>query len=86
MLYNVTGMFVTDSIGAVARTVLESLRTLFVWLVRDIQAFLFSCTRHYRKSMMRGPSPALKLVQSWNAQQMAAIISCRLDLWDHTTL
>ena len=37
MLYNVTGMFVTDSIGAVARTVLESLRTLFVWLVRNIQ-------------------------------------------------
>lgn len=34
MMYNVTGMFVTDSIGAVARTVLESLRTLFVWLVR----------------------------------------------------
>lgn len=33
MMYNVTGMFVTDSIGAVARTVLESLRTLFVWLV-----------------------------------------------------
>lgn len=39
MLYNVTGMFVTDSIGAVARTVLESLRTLFVWLVRNIQIF-----------------------------------------------
>ena len=34
LMYNVTGMFVTDSIGAVARTVLESLRTLFVWLVR----------------------------------------------------
>ena len=33
MMYNVTGMFVTDNIGAVARTVLESLRTLFVWLV-----------------------------------------------------
>ena len=36
MMYNVTGMFVTDNIGAVARTVLESLRTLFVWLVRDL--------------------------------------------------
>ena len=34
LMYNVTGMFVTDSIGAVARTVLESLRTLFVWLVK----------------------------------------------------
>lgn len=33
LMYNVTGMFVTDEIGAVARTVLESLRTLFVWLV-----------------------------------------------------
>jgi drug/metabolite transporter (DMT)-like permease len=32
LLYNVTGMFVTNDIGAVARTVLESLRTLFVWL------------------------------------------------------
>lgn len=31
LLYNVTGMYVTDQIGAVARTVLESLRTLFVW-------------------------------------------------------
>jgi hypothetical protein len=28
----VAGMFVTSSLGAVTRTVLESMRTLFVWL------------------------------------------------------
>lgn len=33
MLFNVCGMQVTDNIGATARSVFESLRTLFVWLV-----------------------------------------------------
>ena len=35
LLYNVAGMFVTDELGAVSRTVFESARTLFVWLVRS---------------------------------------------------
>ena len=34
LLYNVAGMFVTDELGALSRTVFESARTLFVWLVR----------------------------------------------------
>ena len=33
LLYNVAGMFVTEELGAVSRTVFESARTLFVWLV-----------------------------------------------------
>ena len=33
LCYNIAGMFVTDEIGAVARTVLETMRTLFVWMV-----------------------------------------------------
>ena len=33
LLYNVAGMFVTDELGALSRTVFESARTLFVWLV-----------------------------------------------------
>lgn len=33
LAYNIAGMFVTDNIGAVARTVLETMRTLFVWLI-----------------------------------------------------
>jgi len=33
LCYNIAGMFVTDEIGAVARTVLETMRTLFVWIV-----------------------------------------------------
>ncbi|DBA79121.1 TPA: hypothetical protein ACH3X1_008962 [Trebouxia sp. C0004] len=33
LCYNIAGMFVTDEVGAVARTVLESMRTLFVWMV-----------------------------------------------------
>ena len=32
LLYNVAGMFVTEEMGAVSRTVFESARTLFVWL------------------------------------------------------
>ncbi|EIE22282.1 hypothetical protein COCSUDRAFT_42626 [Coccomyxa subellipsoidea C-169] len=32
LLYNVAGMFVTEELGAVSRTVFESARTLFVWL------------------------------------------------------
>lgn len=32
-VYNVVGMVVTDELGAVARTILESLRTLVVWLL-----------------------------------------------------
>lgn len=31
--YNIAGMFVTEEIGAAARTVLETMRTLFVWVV-----------------------------------------------------
>lgn len=33
LLYNVAGMMVTGQLGAVFRTVLETTRTLFVWLV-----------------------------------------------------
>eukprot|EP00201_Polytomella_parva_P001449 CAMPEP_0175086198 /NCGR_PEP_ID=MMETSP0052_2-20121109/29103_1 /TAXON_ID=51329 ORGANISM="Polytomella parva, Strain SAG 63-3" /NCGR_SAMPLE_ID=MMETSP0052_2 /ASSEMBLY_ACC=CAM_ASM_000194 /LENGTH=458 /DNA_ID=CAMNT_0016358329 /DNA_START=4301 /DNA_END=5677 /DNA_ORIENTATION=- len=33
LMYNLTGMAVTGHLGAVFRTVLETLRTLFVWLV-----------------------------------------------------
>ncbi|KAG1672841.1 hypothetical protein FOA52_004645 [Chlamydomonas sp. UWO 241] len=33
LMYNVSGMMVTFQIGAVFRTVLETMRTLFVWLV-----------------------------------------------------
>lgn len=32
-VYNVAGMLVTDSLGAVTRTVLETMRTLFVWVL-----------------------------------------------------
>lgn len=32
LLYNVAGMCVTGHLGAVFRTVLETTRTLFVWL------------------------------------------------------
>ena len=34
LMYNVSGMMVTGHMGAVFRTVLETMRTLFVWLVR----------------------------------------------------
>jgi len=33
LLYNVSGMLVTSHLGAVFRTVLETMRTLFVWLL-----------------------------------------------------
>eukprot|EP00884_Botryococcus_braunii_P006356 jgi/Botrbrau1/15721/Bobra.4_1s0090.1 len=33
LMYNVSGMSVTGYLGAVFRTVLETMRTLFVWLV-----------------------------------------------------
>lgn len=33
LMYNVSGMLVTGHLGAVFRTVLETTRTLFVWLV-----------------------------------------------------
>lgn len=32
LLYNSAGMYVTEELGAVTRTVLETMRTLFVWL------------------------------------------------------
>lgn len=35
-LYNVVGMMVTSQLGAVFRTVLETMRTLFVWLVSHV--------------------------------------------------
>eukprot|EP00877_Chromochloris_zofingiensis_P007240 jgi/Chrzof1/276/Cz01g09190.t1 len=31
--YNISGMYITDELGAVTRTVLEALRTLFVWVL-----------------------------------------------------
>jgi hypothetical protein len=36
LMYNIAGMLVTDELGASARTVLETTRTLFVWLVRGV--------------------------------------------------
>eukprot|EP00884_Botryococcus_braunii_P000695 jgi/Botrbrau1/10626/Bobra.154_1s0015.1 len=38
LLYNIAGMFVTSDLGALTRTVLESMRTLFVWLA-DLALF-----------------------------------------------
>jgi len=50
--YNFCGMSVTGNLGAVFRTVLETMRTLFVWIVDLV---LFYCF------------PALKLGESWSA-------------------
>jgi hypothetical protein len=33
LVYNISGMYVTEQVGAAARTVLENARTLLVWLV-----------------------------------------------------
>lgn len=41
LVYNISGMYVTDQVGAAARTVLENARTLLVWLVSYIQAYTF---------------------------------------------
>ena len=42
LAYNMAGMMVTGSLGAVFRTVLETMRTLFVWLVGAL-CMLFVC-------------------------------------------
>lgn len=42
LMYNFAGMCVTGELGAVFRTVLETMRTLFVWLVRD-NILLLNC-------------------------------------------
>ena len=41
LMYNISGMNVTGELGAVFRTVLETTRTLFVWLVREV---LLACS------------------------------------------
>ncbi|KAL4458552.1 hypothetical protein ABPG75_013417 [Micractinium tetrahymenae] len=43
-VYNIAGMLVTDSLGAVSRTVLETLKTLFVWVL-NLLAFYASDRR-----------------------------------------
>jgi ABC-type uncharacterized transport system permease subunit len=37
LVYNISGMYVTEQVGAAARTVLENARTLLVWLVSKMQ-------------------------------------------------
>jgi cobalamin synthase len=37
LVYNISGMYVTEQVGAAARTVLENARTLLVWLVSKVQ-------------------------------------------------
>ncbi|GAB4821846.1 hypothetical protein N2152v2_008892 [Parachlorella kessleri] len=53
-IYNVAGMMVTEEMGAVTRTVLETLRTLFVWIL-DLLLF-------YAAPMGKG-----KLGEPWTA-------------------
>lgn len=43
LMYNFAGMCVTDHLGAVFRTILETLRTMFVWMV-DCYLFYFTDT------------------------------------------
>jgi drug/metabolite transporter (DMT)-like permease len=43
LMYNFAGMCVTDHLGAVFRTILETLRTMFVWIV-DCCLFYFTST------------------------------------------
>ncbi|EAY04084.1 hypothetical protein TVAG_203880 [Trichomonas vaginalis G3] len=42
LLYNVTGMFVTNITSAVVRTILEGLRTLCIWVVQVIIFYSYS--------------------------------------------
>jgi hypothetical protein len=48
LLYNVAGMMVTGQLGAVFRTVLETTRTLFVWLVSETPASMQTPAQHAR--------------------------------------
>uniref|UniRef100_A0A061RPA1 Integral membrane protein n=1 Tax=Tetraselmis sp. GSL018 TaxID=582737 RepID=A0A061RPA1_9CHLO len=50
--YNFAGMSVTDNLGAIFRTVLETMRTLFVWIVDLILFYVF---------------PMLRLGESWSS-------------------
>ncbi len=55
-MYNIMGMLVTGQLGAVFRTVLETTRTLFVWLVS------YGCSSlvlPQQRSCVRGWSTAL---------------------------
>jgi hypothetical protein len=75
LLYNYCGMMVTGHLGAVFRTVLETTRTLFVWLI-DIVLF-YSLDGAPRRAAPLGcpwtrpPSqadcimPALRLLRFW---------------------
>ncbi len=60
LMYNVAGMHVTGQLGAVFRTVLETMRTLFVWLVRShyfLWSFGYPTAWLQAAGCMRAPFP-----------------------------
>lgn len=55
LLYNMSGMAVTGHLGAVFRTVLETMRTLFVWLI-DLLLFYTPLGMGQVRACLRGDS------------------------------
>ena len=54
LLYNVTGMFVTNITSAVVRTILEGLRTLCIWIVQIIICYSIKGTDYGNKHSSLG--------------------------------
>ncbi|EAY08120.1 hypothetical protein TVAG_497440 [Trichomonas vaginalis G3] len=68
LLYNVTGMFVTNITSAVVRTILEGLRTLCIWIVQLI--IYYAAPRSY---FNKHPDIGEALTP-WSAMQLAGFL------------
>lgn len=69
LLYNVTGMFVTNITSAVVRTILEGLRTLCIWIVQLIIYYSTKNIEYGRHHPDIGES-----LTPWSAMQLAGFL------------
>ena len=69
LLYNVTGMFVTNITSAVVRTILEGLRTLCIWVVQIIICYSIKGTDYGNKHSTLGEEWT-----SWSWMQLSGFL------------
>lgn len=69
LLYNVTGMFVTNITSAVFRTILEGLRTLCIWIVQIIIFYSIRNTQYGHEHPTLGEELSI-----WSLMQLAGFL------------
>jgi hypothetical protein len=85
LLYNIFGMYVTDSVGAAARVVLENARTLLVWLVSILGPAhtVLNCTQRRSDAAVASVASTMvcTMLPAHSAEVIMVVVVCVVWWW-----